>query len=69
MEIESKVRLHFIVDNVLTYVQTVNHVPRVGDEVRFLGEKYYTVTMVVWVYDEPEAPWGRANVGLESIKI
>lgn len=42
----------------------IDFVPRVGDELRFEGEKYYKVTLVVWVYDEPENPSQRVNIGL-----
>lgn len=41
--------------------------PRVGDEIRLGGlnnERYYKVTDVVWVYDEPEQPTDRVNVGV-----
>jgi hypothetical protein len=68
MDLENKVHLHFIVENELIYKQMVNHVPRIGDEIRFTDEKVYTVTRIVWAYDEPNVPCGRANVGLESAR-
>ena len=49
----------------------VSMVPSVGDEMRLGGkenEQYYKVNRVVWVYDEPESPWERANVGVDMIK-
>lgn len=68
MDIEQQVQLHFIVNNYLRFKKIVCHVPRVGDEVRFENDTFYIVTKVVWVYDEPEQPWGRANVGLEPVE-
>lgn len=43
-------------------------VPRVGDEVRMSEEKYFRVTRVVWVYDEPDAVGQRVNIALEPIE-
>lgn len=43
-------------------------VPRVGDEIRIGGsgsERYYKVTRVIWVYDEPDSPYERVNIGVE----
>lgn len=43
------------------------HVPRVFDDIRVGGEgneRYYTVEAVVWVYDEPESPYERVNIGV-----
>jgi hypothetical protein len=62
------VKIHFIEhgDEILAK-PLADHVPRVGDEVRFGGagnEKYYTVDLVVWVYDEPDTPFDRVNIGV-----
>jgi hypothetical protein len=46
----------------------VTCVPRPGDEFRIGGpggEKYYKVTRVIWVYDEPDNPFQRVNIGAE----
>jgi hypothetical protein len=46
----------------------VTCVPKPGDEIRVGGagaEKYYRVTRVIWVFDEPDNPYERANVGVE----
>ena len=43
--------------------------PRVGDELRFQGEKYYKVSRIVWVYDEPESRMQRVNIGLVDPEI
>lgn len=42
-------------------------VPRVGDEIRLDEDTFYTVTKVVWVYDEPDHPHHRVNLGLVLI--
>lgn len=63
------IHIHFVSEkrNRVVERQFADHVPRVGDEIRFGGpgkEKYYKVTRVVWVYDEPENPFYRVNVGV-----
>lgn len=59
-------RIHYIDnENDVVVAQLFRpQVPRVGDEVRFSGNRYYTVILVVWVEDEPML---RANVGLKKI--
>ena len=42
-------------------------VPRVGEECRFKDGEYWKVTAVIHCYDE-EAPFHRANIGLEKVK-
>lgn len=44
----------------------IGSVPRVGEECRFRGEKYYRVDVVVHVYDE-EVPVNRVNIGITHI--
>jgi hypothetical protein len=43
--------------------------PRVGDEIRLPGERYFRVTLVVWVLDEYECPYQRVNVGVADAAI
>ena len=53
-------------DNVINRVR-VSAIPRCGDIVRLGGEgneKFYKVILVVWVYDEPENPLERVNIGV-----
>lgn len=48
----------------------VSNVPRTRDEVRFGGvgnEEIFVVTRIVWVYDEPDNPYHRVNVGIERV--
>lgn len=39
-------------------------VPRIGEDIRFADEKYYTVKIVCWILDEPECPLQRVNIGV-----
>lgn len=66
----SKCTIHFIKDDALFLKQYLNHVPSLGDEIRIgdeNNEKYYVVTQIVWVYDEPGHPFERVNVGIEPV--
>lgn len=47
---------------------TIEHAPRVGDELRFPGEIFFKVARLVWVYDEPEAQFTRLNIEVHDIK-
>lgn len=56
-------------DHILNKI-LVSAVPRAGDELRLGGrgkERYYKVTRLVWVYDEPETPFERVNVGVKLV--
>jgi len=60
---------HFInaEDDNIIMKRNISVVPRVDDEMRFGGrgnEKYYRVSKVVFVYDEPV---DRVNIGCELI--
>lgn len=63
-----QIKIHFIEQDSGKMIakQYVSFVPRVGDECRFHGEKYYKVTVVVFVYDENGE---RANIGLERLDV
>lgn len=49
------------------FVRTLCHVPRVGETLRFCNDLYYTVTEVVWCYDE-DSLYERANIGIVELK-
>lgn len=71
MSKDSNIQIHFVnaETNEMVLRKLVSHVPRFGDEIRFGGpgqEKYYKVVHVVWVYDEPDVPVDRVNVGVIS---
>ncbi len=62
------IHIHIIEDGSDSIVgkKFVSQVPRTGDEIRLAGpdnERFYTVTRVVWAYDE-DGPFERANVGV-----
>lgn len=70
MNVNADIKVHLIDnrDNRVLLRKVVSHAPRIGDEVRLGGEgteKYYRVILVVWVYDEPDCPFDRVNVGVE----
>jgi hypothetical protein len=70
MEKLKEILIHFIAGKngeLIATRQAIN-VPRVGDQVRLPGNKFYKVDMVVWVYDEPESLYHRVNIGLKKIK-
>ena len=70
MNHKSDIQIHFILDDEKSKELTRKlacHVPSVGDEIRLGGagnEKYYSVTRIVWVYDEQENPFDRVNIGV-----
>jgi hypothetical protein len=43
------------------------HLPRVGDTMRFDDNSYGKVTEVIWCMDEPRANGQRVNLRVESI--
>ena len=45
------------------------HIPRVGDTMRFSGNRYGAVTEVIWCMDEPEAEGQRVNIRIESAAL
>lgn len=61
------VRIHFI-DPAVSKVfarRALEHVPRVGDELRFGENRFFKVRRVVWCYDESEPNNERANIEIE----
>lgn len=43
---------------------SIHAVPRAGDEIRMSGERYLKVTRVIWIFDEPDSPQQRVNIGV-----
>lgn len=66
-----KMYIHFIDINLdkIVHRDYLNFVPRVSDEIRLNENKFYLVEKVVWIYDEPEYPYQRANIGISKIDI
>lgn len=46
----------------------LQHAPRVGDELRLDGYRYYKVVKVVWPLDENESLYTRINIGVKKIQ-
>jgi hypothetical protein len=69
MDLKEKVRLHLFNKFRLRTKMTVSFVPRIGEEIRLAEGEYYRVTYVVWIYDEPDCPYSRANIQMEDISI
>lgn len=44
-------------------------VPRVGDEIRIGDTTFFEVRRLVWVYDEPECPYDRVNIGVRKLQV
>jgi hypothetical protein len=66
-DLSKTIKAHFIhEDTGLLGRRFIKFAPRVGDELRLTGGLYYTVTRLVWVYDEPESPFSRLNIGIKD---
>lgn len=65
-DFKKKITIHFILKNKLYAQRSVFYVPRVGDEIRLLAERFYTVKKIVWVYDEEDHIHSRVNIGIEE---
>lgn len=65
-------KVHGFLDDKMIIRHRMDHLPRVGDTMRFSGERYGKVTEVVWCMDEkddtPVFEGQRVNLRIESIK-
>lgn len=63
-------KVHGYLDNEMVINWHMEHLPRIGDTMRFKGkngDKYGKVTEVVWCMDEENSVGQRVNIGIESI--
>lgn len=64
-------KVHGFLDNKKIIHHRMDHLPRIGDTMRFSGERYGKVTEVVWCMDEkddtPTFEGQRINLRIESI--
>lgn len=64
-------KVHGFLDHKMIIRQQMAHLPRVGDTMRFSGERYGKVTEVIWCMDEqedsPAFEGQRVNLRIESI--
>lgn len=44
----------------------MEHLPRIGDTVRFSGDEFGRVTEVIWCMDEPTDEGQRVNIRIEE---
>jgi hypothetical protein len=65
------VNIHWVVGSELVLLEKsrLEHVPRVGDEVRGGHRRFYRVVKIVWCLDEEYTDGQRANIELEKIKV
>lgn len=64
-------KVHGFLDDKKVIHKRMAHLPRVGDTMRFHGEKYGKVTEVIWCMDEEETfkiEGHRVNLRIESLK-
>ena len=65
-------KVHGFLDENKVIRNRMAHIPRVGDTMRFSGERYGKVTEVIWCMDEQDdtPPFGgqRINLRIETIK-
>jgi hypothetical protein len=61
-------QVHGFLDNKKVIDWRMNEIPRVGDTMRFSGERYGKVTEIIWVMDEPIQAGQRVNIRIESEK-
>ena len=67
MQEVKKVKIHFFVNGKRWAVRFLCRIPKIGDKVRFSGDKYFTVKMLVWPMDEEECLHERCNIVLEKV--
>lgn len=59
-------KVHGFLDKKQIIFNRMAHLPRVGDTMRFTGERYGKVTEVVWCMDEESIEGQRVNLRIES---
>jgi hypothetical protein len=59
-------RAHFFYDNNFMQKRSISYLPRVGDTIRFEGDKYGEVTEIIWCLDEDWPEGQRVNIRTES---
>lgn len=60
-------KVHGFLDDKMVIRNRMEHLPRVGDTLRFADEQYATVTEVIWCMDEPAHEGQRINLRIESL--
>lgn len=60
-------KVHAYLDGRKVIDWRMQHLPRVGDEVRLSADKHCKVRQVVWCMDEESKEGQRVNLGLENL--
>ena len=60
-------KVHGFLDGVKVIDWRMEHIPLVGDIMRFSGERYGEVKEVIWCMDEQDREGQRVNIKIESI--
>lgn len=60
-------KVHGFLDGSKVINWRMEHIPIVGDIMRFSGERYGEVTEVVWCMDEQDREGQRVNIKIESV--
>ena len=61
-------KVHGYLDEKKVIDWRMEHIPRIGDTMRFSGNVYGLVTEVVWCMDEPSPEGQRVNIRIEREK-
>ena len=61
-------KVHGFIDNEMILRQRMDYLPRIGDIMRFHGERYGKVTEVIWCMDERTNEGQRINLRIERLK-
>ena len=59
-------KVHGYLDGKKVIDWRMEHIPRMGDTMRFHGDKYGKVTEVIWCMDEPSDEGQRVNIRIEG---
>ena len=59
-------KVHGYLDGKKVIDWRMERIPRIGDTMRFHGDKYGKVTEVVWCMDEPNHEGQRVNIRIEG---
>ena len=60
-------KVHAFLDDIRMINRRMDHLPNVGDTMRFSGERYGYVTEVIWCMDEPSDEGQRINIRVETV--
>lgn len=62
-------KVHGYLNDTMVIRQRMDHIPRVGDTMRFKGGQYGVVTEVIWCMDEDNLDAQRVNIRIEPEEV